>query len=81
MSLGGRGRDKPAPSYPGDTENFEKPTKCRRSRLFADPQAGIERRYPALNLTLNYFVSRKYTINSTCVGNLAHMLLHNYITC
>jgi hypothetical protein len=49
--LWSRGRDKPAPSHPGDEENLKMPTKSRRSRLFAGPQAGIGQEYPALTLT------------------------------
>jgi hypothetical protein len=46
-----RGRDKPAPSFPEDEENLKMPTKSRRSRLFAGPQAGIGQGNPALTLT------------------------------
>jgi hypothetical protein len=85
-----RGRDKPAPSYPGDEENLKMPTKCRRSRLFAGPQAGIGQGNPALTLTpsqssrleiglYNYRVSHIHKIKTTYISvhDSVYMLLHN----
>jgi hypothetical protein len=90
---GARGRDKPALrlNYPRDTENFEMPTKCRRSRLFAGPQAGKGRGYPALSLTptqrsrlesgYKSTMSNIHKINSPFVYDSDHMLLDVHITC
>jgi hypothetical protein len=64
------------------------PTKFRRSRLFAGPQAGTGQGYPALTLTpsqssrleielYNNRVSHIHKINNRTVHESVSMLLHN----